>query len=249
MLVIAALREAECADLIEKSMEADLESLCAEMKQKEEALQAQGINLANLEQSANAKLAEMENRVQNQMAELKDLESQGQQLTTERDDLVNRLHRAELTAKPAQAEARSFKEHLKAEFSELRAHLGTREEVLDSKGSDPRRAETEQKTEFQNLQLRLQELEAKLASQEKVLNEKDRGIHAASVREAGMGKLIERLSSECEKLSAQLCEKTLMAARFETKSRHSFLLKGKVWEKLLRLARLGRVSASNNKRS
>src|SRR5215813_14818742 len=39
LLAIAALREAECADLIQ-SMETELTTLCDELKQKDEALQA-----------------------------------------------------------------------------------------------------------------------------------------------------------------------------------------------------------------
>jgi chromosome segregation ATPase len=247
LLVIAALREAECADLIEKSMETDLTSLCDKIKQKDETLQAREIDLARLEETSKAKLAELESRFQNQEAQLKDLENERQQLTTERDCLVNRLNQAELTAKQAEVEVRQFKERLEAEFSALRAHMATREESLAARESDLRRAEADQKTEIENLQLRLQDTETKLASQERALIEKDRGIHAASVRETGMGKLIERLSSECEKLSAELCEKQSMTSRFETKTRGSFIKGGKAWEKVLNLVR-GRTSLGNGNR-
>jgi len=206
LLVIAALREAECADLIEKSMETDLTSLCGEIKQKDEALKAREKELARLEETSKAKLAELESRIQNQEAQLKDLERERQQLTTERDDLGNRLNQAELTAGQAEAEGRQFKERLEAEFSALRVHMATREESLAARESDLRRAEADQKTEIENLQLRLQETEANLAIQETDLNEKDRAIHAAAVREAGISKLIERLSSECEKLSGNFAK-------------------------------------------
>ena len=248
MLVIAALREAECADLIEKSMETDLTSLCGEIKQKDEALQARETDFARSEETSKAKLAVLESRIQNQEAQLKDLESGRQQLTTERNDLVNRLNQAEVTAKQAETEARQFKERLEADFSALTVHMAKREESLAARESDLRRAEADQKTEIENLQRRLQDTEAKLASQEKELNEKDRGIHAASVREAGMGKLIERLSSECEKLSAELCEKKLLISRFETKTRYSFSKGSKAWERVLRLVRIGRTCVGNSTR-
>jgi len=248
LLVVAALREAECADLIEKSMETDLTSLCGEIKQKVEALQSREKELARLEETSKTKLAELERRIQNQEAQLKDLESGRQQLTTERDDLENRLNQAELTAKQAEAEGRQFKERLEAEFSALRVHMVKREESLTARESDLRRAEAAQKTEIENLQLRLQDTEANLAIQERELNEKDRGIHAASVREAGIGKLIERLSSECEKLSAELREKKSMISQFETKTRYSFIKGGKAWEKVLRLVRIGRICLGNSNR-
>jgi chromosome segregation ATPase len=144
LLVIAASREAECADFIEKSMETDLTSLCEEIKQKNEAL-------------------------------------------------------------------------------------------------------ADQKTTIENLELRLREQEEKLAIQEKEVNEKHCDILAASAREAEIGKLIERLSSECERLSADLCEKSLIISRFETKPHYSLTKGGKAWGRLLRLLGMARPSlASSN---
>jgi hypothetical protein len=64
LLAIAALREAEYADLIEQSMETELTTLCGELKQKDEALQARETALVRLEETSKAKLAELENRIQ-----------------------------------------------------------------------------------------------------------------------------------------------------------------------------------------
>ncbi len=47
-------------------------------------------------------------------------------------------------------------------------------------------------------------------------------------------RLIERLSSECENLSAELCEKRLLIARMQDKPRHS-TNGGKKWKKVLGL--------------
>lgn len=159
LLAIAALREAECADFIEKDMESDLTTLCGEIQQKNEALQAREIELARLEETLKAKQSELENRIQ---------------------------------------------------------------------------AEADQKSAIESCQLRLQETEREL-------NEKNRCILAASAREAEIGKLIERLSSECERLSADLCEKRRIISRLETKTPCS-LIKGKGWERFLSLVRMGRVS-------
>src|SRR4029077_7959445 len=49
LLAIAALREAEGADLIEESMESELTSLWGDLKQKDEALQAREMVLVRLE--------------------------------------------------------------------------------------------------------------------------------------------------------------------------------------------------------
>ena len=241
LLTIAALREAECADLIEGGMEAELRSLWGELKQRDEALQAREMTLARLAETSKAKLAELERLIQNQESQLKVREMERQQLRTERDHLVNRLKEAELAAKQAEAEAHRFQESLEAEFSALRLQMAKREESLAAMEFDPHLVEGNQKADIENLQLRLQDAEAKLASQERELKEKETGIHAAGIRETEIGKLIERLSSECEKLSAELCEKGLMISRLEDNARYSFINGGKAWEQELRLMKVSRV--------
>lgn len=248
LLVIAALREAECADLIEKSMEADLTGLCSELKRRDEALQARELALVKLKEASKAQLGELESRIQNQQNQFKNLQTEQQKLTTERDHLANSLDEAELAAKQAEADAHQLKERMEEEVSALRLQIEKREAFLDTRKPDPYPAEGDQKKDIETLQLRLQDTEAKLASQEKELKEKERTIHAAGIRETELGKLIERLSSECEKLSAELCDKKLITSRFEDKTRGSFI-NGKAWGKVVRLVRARRNSSDNSNRS
>src|SRR5215468_12078649 len=93
LLAIAALREAEYADLIEQSMETELTTLCSELKQKDEALQARETALVRLKETSKA---ELETRIQNQENQLTDREMERQQLTSERDHLVHRLNETDL---------------------------------------------------------------------------------------------------------------------------------------------------------
>ena len=74
-----------------------------------------------------------------------------------------------------------------------------------------------------------------MASRERELKQKDDLSDAAAVRETEIGRFIERLSSECDKLSAELCEKRLLITRLQRKPRHS-TNGGKVWKKVLGLA-------------
>ena len=83
--------------------------------------------------------------------------------------------------------------------------------------------------------------EAKLESQERTVKEKEAGIHAAALREKEIGKLIERLSSECEKLSAELCEKELIISRLGDRTRHYFFHGAKAWGKISRVMQVGRL--------
>src|SRR5262249_32070077 len=105
LLAIAALREAEYADLIEQSMETELTTLCGELKQKDEALQARETTLVRLEGTSKAKLEELEDRIQNQENQLRDREMERQQLTSERDHLARCLDEAELAVKRPEPEA------------------------------------------------------------------------------------------------------------------------------------------------
>ena len=180
LLVIAALREAECADLIEKSMEADLTGLCDELNRKNDAVQAGEIALAKLKEASNAQLAELESRIQNQENHLRNLEKEQQKLTAERDHLVNNLSAAEsAAAKEAEANARQFKQRMQEEVSALRLQLENRDVLVDAGKAGSARAEGDQQKEIETLQLRLQDIEARLAVQEKDLSEKERTIHAA----------------------------------------------------------------------
>src|SRR5215813_8445483 len=229
LLAIAALREAECADLIEQSMETELTTLCGELKQKDEALQALETALVRLKETA--KLAELVNRIQNQENQLRDREMERQQQTSERN-LARRLNETELAAKRPEAEP---------QVCGLSLEMTKREDSVGARESDLHRVEGDHKTDIENLQLRLQDAEAELESQERTLEEKEAGIHAAALSEKEIGKLIERLSTECEKLSAKLCEKELIISRLEDRTRHYFFHGAKAWGKISRVMQVGRL--------
>jgi hypothetical protein len=108
LLAIAALREAKCADLIEQSMETELTTLCGELKQKDEVLQARETALVRLDETSKAKLAELETRIQNQENQLRDREMERQQLMSERDHLAGCLNDAKLAANRPEAEAHLY---------------------------------------------------------------------------------------------------------------------------------------------
>src|SRR5262249_48851731 len=174
LLAIAALREAEYADLIEQSMETELTTLCGELKQKDEALQARETALVRLEETSKAKLAELEDRIQNQENQLTDREMERQQLTSERDHFVHCLDEAELADKRPEAEARACA---------LSLEMAKRDDSVGARESDLHRVEGDQKTDIESLQLRLQDAEAKLERQERTLQEKETGIQPAALRE------------------------------------------------------------------
>ena len=231
----AVIREARCADRIEETMAVEIEALQEQIKEKEELLQARDLVLARFEETTNAKLAELGSRIEDQERQLNNREIQLQHLASERDFLVGRVRETELAAEQAEARARQHTERIEAEFIDLRLQLERCEESLAARELALSRHEGDLRTRIQNLQLRLQETEAKLATREKELKQKESLIDAAAVRETEIGRFIERLSSECEKLSAELCEKRLLITRLQDKTRHS-TSGGKVWKKVLGLA-------------
>jgi chromosome segregation ATPase len=232
-LADAALREAECADRIEEALETEINGLRERIKEKDESIEAHGQALAKLEETSKAELSELQSRIQEHEIQLSNREIQAQQLVSERDYVINRLKEAELVAGEAEARVQHT-ERMEAEFTELRLQLSKREESLATRELALCRHDSDLKTSIHNLQLRLQDTEAKLASREREIKQKEALIEAAATREARIGRLIERLSSECEKLSTELCEKRLIFARLEDKRRHS-TNGGKMWKKVLGL--------------
>jgi chromosome segregation ATPase len=233
-LADAALREAECADRIEEALETEINGLLERIKEKDESIDAYDQALAKLEETSKAELSELQSRIQEHEIQLSNREIQAQQLVSERDYLINRLKEAEFVAGEAEARVQQHTERMEAEFTELRLQLSKHEESLAARELALCRHEGDLRTSIHNLQLRLQDTEAKLAGREREIKQKEALIEAAATREARIGRLIERLSSECEKLSTELCEKRLIFAQLEDKRRHS-TNGGRMWKKVLGL--------------
>ena len=210
-----------------------VENLRDEIKVKEELPRPRDLALAKFQEVSNAKLAELTSRIEDQERQLRNREIQLQHLASERDFLVIRAR--ELVADRAQAHAHQGTDSIETKLTELRLQLEKREGSLAAREFVLSRQEADLRTSIQNLHLRLQETEARLASRERELKQKECLIDAAAVRETEMGRFIERLSSECDKLSAELCEQRILITRLQDKTRHS-TNGGKVWKKVLGLA-------------
>jgi chromosome segregation ATPase len=231
----AVLREVQCADRIEESMVGEIKALQEQIREKEECLQARDTALTRVTETSNAKLAALESLIQGQESQIESRQIQLQQLEAERDSIEGRLRETTLAATQAEERARQQLAQKEAEFTDLKHALEKREESLGERESALARHEIELRANLQNLQTRLHDAESKLASRERELRQRDNLIDAAASREMEIGRFIERLSAECEKLSAELCEKRLLIAQLQDKTRHS-TSGGKVWKKVLGLA-------------
>jgi len=80
-----------------------------------------------------------------------------------------------------------------------------------------KKAEADFRATIIDLETRLKEAESKLQLQETQLKDKEAVIQATAAKEVEIGKLIKRLSQECENLSNELQEKTRLMGQLEIK--------------------------------
>jgi predicted nuclease with TOPRIM domain len=78
----------------------------------------------------------------------------------------------------------------------------------------------------------LTEAQAELRLQEAQLKEKEALVQMAAAKEAEMGNLIKRLSSECATLSNELHEHTRKLAKIQPKKQPT-LADGKIWRRVI----------------
>jgi chromosome segregation ATPase len=225
----AAVREAECADRIEASKESELASLQIQLKEREESLKARDTALTQLERVSKTRIEELENRLHEKETQLANRESDLNRLQSESECLMDRLNQVEVTLK--QARSNGSAEHMEAELAKVRSQLEEKEAYIAARDPILEKLEADLREQIGDLQHRLQATESRLQSCEAELKEKETLIQAAAGKEAEIGKLIVRLSSECDKLSSELCQKSGLIAQLEKKERR-FSSNGTGWKKV-----------------
>jgi chromosome segregation ATPase len=231
----AAFREAECATQIEENKETEVNELRDQLKAKDESLQDREAAFRELEESWQAKIGELNSQLREQDSHLDIRETELKHLRSEIDCLLNRLNQAELGAKEAESKFQSLEQRLEAQVAELSQQLNEQEEHLRAKEIALRRLDVDHAGTIKDLQGRLQNTERELINRETEMKEKECLIQAAAAKEAEIGKLIQRLSSECQKLSRELHEKSALITQLEKRGRRA-AGEGTGWKKVLGLA-------------
>jgi len=221
----AAVLESECVERIEESKGNEVAELKLRLKEKEQALAARDAALRERDEFFKTKIETLEIQLREGHAELKVREVAEEDLKGKLQDISARLQDGESKAQEASARAQAELSDLKRQLQEAQVQLQAKDEELRQAGGDL-------KARCQELEVKLQEMESALQSHEAELKDKDNLIQAAANRETEIGKLIQRLSEECGKLSAELQEKSLIVAQLEKKQRH-FISDGAVWKKVL----------------
>src|SRR5436853_451117 len=175
---------------LEQSNKRDLASLRLQLK--EESLKARSLALREIEEAWKAKVELIQNQLRGREVQLRVRERDLAGLTSKVYGVINRINQSE-------SESQNKAEQLETEITELRHQLKEKDERLATK----RPAQELELRKIKELQDQLQTAERKLQSCEAELEKKENLVRAAAAKEAELGKLITRLSSECEKLSSE----------------------------------------------
>lgn len=225
------LRQTETARLIENNRHSEVSNLRTQLDQQNAQFREQQLAMVRLEEGAMARIAALESQlrqVQNQRSE----EQEIRKLRGENAALINRLSEAQEFAKQAQARISADLTPLDQEVNELRLQLANRDKTIESKNSVIKTMELDNRAKSGELEKRLRDSETKLLEQESTLKDKDALIRATAAKEVEIGKLIARLSAECDRLNAELQEKNRIIAQLEPKKAPS-IADSTIWRQVM----------------
>ena len=121
------------------------------------------------------------------------------------------------TAEQLEQEVAKKTETLDQEIATLKSQVSQRDESGQSRANKFKKAEADFRAAIIELESRLKDADSKLQLQETQLKDKEVVIQATATKEVEIGKLIKRLSQECENLSNELQEKTRLMGQLDNK--------------------------------
>jgi len=170
-----------------------------------------------LESSTRDQVATLELRLRGTERQLEERETEIGSLNRQINELANRPVAPGYTEQELQEEVAKKTASLVQEIAALKSQLNQRNEMAQSKVNMFKKAEAEFRANINELETRLKDAENKLQLQESQLKDKEVVIQATAAKEVEIGKLIKRLSQECENLSNELQEKTRLMGQLEIK--------------------------------
>lgn len=211
-----AIRQNETTHLIEENRRSEMINLRNHLDQQSAQLHEQQLALIRLEYESKAKIATLETQL-HQTKFYRSEENELELLRSENTNIASRFHEAEALAKQAQSRIQGDLAPLNQEVAELRLQLAKRDETIQSKNSAIKNIELDFRAKILALEQSLRDTQAELKNQEAKLKEKDALIQASAAKEAEIGNLINRLSTECSNLSNELHDKNRRPAQIESK--------------------------------
>jgi chromosome segregation ATPase len=214
---VTAIRQTETAQRSEESRQTEVATLRNQLEQSTLALQERNLAFTMLENNTRDQLATLEQRLRSTERKLEERESEIASLNRQINELANRPVTPGYTEQQLEQEVAKKTADIDREIAALKSQLSQRDEAVQGKANIFKKAEADFRANIIDLETRLKDAESKLHLQETQLKDKEVVIQATAAKEAEIGKLIKRLSQECENLSVELHEKTRMMGQLEIK--------------------------------
>ena len=205
----SAVRHAESAQRTEIQNRAAIESLQQEIKQSNVALSVRTLALQQLEESSKQQIANLENRLNQNGSTI-------EQKQRELDEQRSRMQWVEDRAKQAAHDAQQRADAFQSEIANLKAQIANRDEIIQNKNATIRQIDEDKRKQQEDLQASLRLAQAQLSEKTNELAQREAVFQATAAKEAEIGRLIARLSTECDKLSGELIEKSRRIAQLES---------------------------------
>jgi DNA repair exonuclease SbcCD ATPase subunit len=228
------LRQTEAAQSLEKNRLLEINHLREQLEQKTTKNHEQELALVRLEEESKTQIAVLESqlhlaKVRQQQAEK---EAELKLLRMEKETLTNRLAQVEAASPRTRTLEAPHEAGRMQELVASKVERANRDESVKSKSDEAKKLEADFRDKIRELEQRLSEAQAESQSKDAQLSEKEGIIRATATKEAEMGNLIKRLSTECSALNTELQEKNRTpVARIDSKVQ-SFS-DGKIWRRVI----------------
>ena len=226
------VRQNESAPLIEDSRLSQLSNLGPELEYNAAEREEQRQALESLQNASQEKISELGNRLQEKDTQVGEKETELKHLRAEITCLLNRLNDAETEVKQTEDGFQQRIDPLNREIATLKSQLVQRDETILAKTHALKKVDVNYRGTITDLEQRLRESETKLQSHQTLLKEKDAVIQATASKEAEVGKLIKRLSTECQTLGAELQERNRLLNEQDGKKALA-KVDGAVWRRVI----------------
>jgi chromosome segregation ATPase len=208
-----AINQTERVQRSEESHQTELIDLRRQLEQIKAELQERNIAYAVLAETTKTQRTELEKRLNEKQLQLSQREEELNALTTEITSFIK--HRQEPIGSGQSKQVGLNVEPLTQEIAALKLQLAKRDEMIQTKNNALRKIESDFRVKIQELEQTVREHAIGLEQHEATIRHKESLIQATAAKELEIGKLIKRLSTECEKLNIELQEKTRRLAQLE----------------------------------
>ncbi|MGZ8483994.1 MAG: hypothetical protein ACXW6R_08685 [Candidatus Binatia bacterium] len=207
---VTAIRQTETAQRSEETRQTEVATLRNQLEQSTSALQERNLAFTMLDNSSREQMASMEQRLRAAERQHEERETEIASLNRQINELVNRPNTPGYTTEQLEQEVAE-------KTAALKNQLSQRDELVKSKTSMFKKAEADFRANIMELEQRLKDAEGTVQRQETQLKDKEIVLQATAAKEVEIGKLIKRLSLECENLSNELQEKTRLMGQLDGK--------------------------------